>query len=181
MRFPLAWAEIASQNNVLKLVIGSLSLCVIMFLIAVVQLSLRDPVIIERACYSKALTPSDTKRSDLEIKNFIRLALEERFNSKSEDGTHLLSSEESQIRLIEQKKLSDRKIEQNIVINNIDLTKKPFEVDADRLLRVGSVRSALSFALKVNLETTDRSELNPYGLVLARVQAPKPDDKQGEE
>ncbi len=80
MRFVTAWARTVTQNVSLKFVTLILSLCLVTSLIALVKASLRDPLIIERGCFSRVLPIAQSKHSKEEIEAFLKEALEIRFN-----------------------------------------------------------------------------------------------------
>ena len=54
MRFPTAWADIATQNVTLKFVIGALSISLITTATIAAKLGLKDPIVVERGCVSKS-------------------------------------------------------------------------------------------------------------------------------
>ena len=55
------------------------------------------------------------------------------------------------------------------MVNEIKNDGKEITVILDRLLSVGKVKSVLSLKIQVSLQKTNRSESNPYGLVLSSV------------
>ncbi len=80
--------------------------------------------------------------------------------------------EETQ-RARDQKALSARGMTQKVIVNNVKAVGDAAQVEADRLISVGPIRSAFPFPLALVLNTTPRSEGNPYGLLLLSVKQPK--------
>jgi len=175
MKFTAAWSELASQNTALK--IGCLSLATATALLGVqlVRLASKDPLIIERVCFSKAIQPASTTRPKSEVEAFIKEALHERFDSDAID-TQLLSVDEQSFRIKEQKELSQRQMSQRVFVNNV--SDDGSHIDSDRLISIGKIRSAFPFSLNVQLTQTPRSESNPYGLILDSVKADKEEPKK---
>lgn len=168
MRFITAWADVNAENVVLKSVVGLLSICCLVFAVTAAKLALKTPLIVERACYSKVLTAASSERTTAEIEAFVREAIMQRFDSNAVVIAGFLSAEEEGFRKQEQETLKSRSIVQCIIFNSAKIEGNQVEVNADRLLSVGEVRSAFSFPLTLVLSTEDRTEANPYGLRLLR-------------
>lgn len=169
MKFTNAWANVISQNITLRLVVGVLTLCSLFFCIALARLSVREPLVIERGCFSNVAAPSSGKHTDLEIENFLREAVPMRFDSKAADFRAFLSDDELVFRIKEQEELSKKGMTQKVIVNGTKIEKDTFTIDADRLFSIGKVRSALPFPLAVDLRSVNRTASNPYGLILKRV------------
>lgn len=169
MKFTVAWANVISQNITLRAVVGILTLCSIFFSIALARMAVREPLIIERECFSKTATPVSSKHTDKELETFIRVAIPLRFDSKASDYRGYLSDDELTFRIKEQDDLTKKGMSQRVVVNAVKVEKDTFTIDADRIFSVGKVRSALSFPLVVELLSTGRTGSNPYGLILRRV------------
>ncbi len=178
MKLSVAWAKTASENHILKFVILCLAGLTVFFGITSLKLSLRDPLVIERGCFSKAALTADSKRTPEEIESFLREALSQRFDSTAVVRNGLLSSEEMDVREKEQKELQGRKLNQKIVLGSIKMDGGNVNVEADRLIAVGEVRSAFKFPLIVKVESISRSEGNPYGLVVSEVKTVQKGEKQ---
>lgn len=176
MKFTLAWAKIAAQNVTLKVATVTLAVVVVIQLISITQLALRDAVIIERGCFSRIVTQASAQHTPEEIKAFLLEALPVRFDSVASLKDELLSLQEQGAREKEQATLKQRQMSQKIVVQEIEISEKGAIVQADRLIALGRVRTALPFPLKAVVQTTRRSESNPYGLVLVEtsvVEEPK--------
>jgi hypothetical protein len=169
MKLTTAWANVVSQNLTLRATVLILALCTLVFSITTVRLAIRDPLIIDRECVSKAVTSAGAKHSTTEIDAFVRMALTKRFDTGATDTEIFLSDEENGFRAKEQDELSKRNITQRLVINGLKIDGSTVTVDADRLLSVGKVKSAIAFPLVVTLATLDRSTADPYGLSIRRV------------
>jgi hypothetical protein len=174
MKFTQAWASIASQNVALKLAIAALSICVTLLGVATVKLSLKDPLIIERACFTKRLTKSSNDHSTTEIEAFVREAITQRFDSENQPKPTLLSTEEDQLRQAEQKEFLNRGMSQHVFVNKVAINGNTISVEADRVISAGQIRSAFIFSLILNISTEARSEANPYGLLLTKITIQKP-------
>lgn len=177
MRFDVAWGKVASENYFLKvLVVGLLGLTTF-FGIATLKLSLQDALIIERGCYSKINQTASTERTPLEIESFIKEALTQRFDTEVEVLDGYVSADEKFLKIQELKDLVTRGFKQKIVVNSVQSEKDSFKIDADRIIRVGDVRSAFKFPLVIKLESKSRSQGNPYGLMLVKTEQTKMEKK----
>jgi len=174
MRFTTAWAQIASQNVVLKTTIALLTLCVIFLTISTVQLSARDPLIVERSCFSKAVEKVPAKHTKSEIEAFLSQSIAMRFNTGSNLIPGFMSLREEEIRKEEQRELNHRKMTQKVVFNAItEINKDTILVDVDRLISIGSIRSALPFPLEIEMARVSRNTSNPYGLKIMSIKQKK--------
>lgn len=172
MRFPQAWAEIAKQNNVLRIAIIGVSVSAALALLISLKFAFKDPLIIERGCYSSLLAA--TSRQDPtkeEVEGFLRESIAQRFDTDANVQADIISLDEIGNRSTEQEELKRRSIRQRVLVNSVAAKGDDYLVDADRLLSVGQLKSALSFPLTVKIERTARSASNPYGLVLLKVSA----------
>lgn len=178
MKFNVAWAKVAQENSILKaalLVLGSL--CTLLA-ICMTQLALKNPLVIERGCFSKAANLADVQHTNVEIQNFMEVALSQRFDTKDPGRESFLSSSERDLRLKEQKDLMARKLNQRVVVNAVDVSDKGVTVEADRLISVGDIRSAFKFPLVVKVESVTRTVANPFGLILSEVKPVEKKEKQ---
>ena len=174
MKFTKAWANVAQQNGVLRIAILTVCLASMISLLILLKFALKAPLIIDRGCASRAIqTDSDQAPTEAEIHTFIRQVLPQRFDTKSIANPDLFSLEEMQNRELEQKQLSSHEVRQTILVNSITGTGDTYVVDTDRILAMGDLRSALRFPLKVKIGQTQRSQADPYGLVLLNVSKPK--------
>jgi len=110
MKFTYAWADVSSQNVTLKITVLCLSICVIVLGITATKLALKNPIVIERACYSKALSQSTAERSATEIDAFIKEAILQRFNSDAKVTPGFFSTEEEAARNQEQKEFAKKAV-----------------------------------------------------------------------
>ncbi len=179
MKFSLAWADVAAQNTALKIALASVSVTAIILAAGLASASLKDPLIIDRACVTTAAITKSDSRTTGEIQSFIRTALAERFNSQSE-STVYLSDEERHFRNEEQKKLKTSGFKQTLIVGDITVKDHEARVDSDRLIAVGDIRSAFRFPLRLQVFQVPRSETNPYGLILDKIEPEKTSSKQDE-
>ncbi len=169
MKFTLAWANVLSQNMWLKFVIIFLTILSSILTVSTVVLSQKEPLIIDRECFSRAVKSGSTEHPPSEIETFLGLALSQRFDTKISQNSDLLSDDENSSRKQEQKELDSKGMSQKIIINSIKINSDTIFVDADRLISVGPVRSVLIFPLTVKIASVDRSQTNPYGLKILKV------------
>jgi len=170
VRFHVALDSLEKENQVLRFsVIGLLVLAVVLCS-GVLYASLRDPLIIERACYSRSLSLANASPSKEETASFLETALRGRFDSDAQD-TRFLTSDQLTARAREQAELSRQKLTQKVLVNKVEIAEDgTLNVDADRFIATGDVRTVLRFPLKVEIAKVTRSDGNPYGLLLVNVQ-----------
>jgi hypothetical protein len=177
MKFAAAWSNILSQNLTLRLVIMTLGSTTLVLAVTSVKLMLKEPLIIERGCLSFVQPTVNSKHPVSEIDAFVRTALSKRFDTSAQDTDAFLADDERGFRTQEQTELAKKQVTERVLVNAIKVDGTNVTVDADRLLSVGKIRSALPFVLKVEIATQSRTPSNPYGLLLKKVSALKEDDK----
>jgi hypothetical protein len=174
MRLNTAWAQTAIQNITLKWATASLSFGCLFLTIGILRLSLRDPVIVERACYSQVISSLNNQEASIdEMKAFLLEVLSYRFDSDPSVRIKDLSMEEQNNRNKEQELLKQKQMSQKILINKIEIQNQNITIDADRIISIGKAKTILPFPLKVEVQKTQRSEANPYGLILTNVSPKK--------
>lgn len=169
MKFSSAWAKTAAQNVTLKVATVVLAVTTISQMILITNLVLKDLPVIEKSCFSKALYTKPLVAGKDEIESFLAESLSMRFDSIAYVKDGFLSIEELSAREKEQAALKQKQINQKIIVSEIKNDGKEIIVLLDRLLSVGKVKSVLSLKIQVVLQKTNRSEANPYGLVLSSV------------
>ncbi len=169
MRFNTAWAAVTSQNVTLRVVFLIFAGVMAAMSFVAAKASLKNPIIIERACYSSVLEPKTSEHSPVEIEAFIKEAVHQRFDSDGVPNSEFLSVEEFKLRAKEQEELGRRQMKQRVTLNSFVRKDGTISADTDRLISVGSIRSAFSFPLMLSLSSVTRSEANPYGLVLVKI------------
>lgn len=169
MRFAVAWGKIALQNISLKFATLILAIVSLSELTAIFILSSRDLPVIERSCFSKVIPAKTQNVSEEEIKSFLSESVPMRFNTDAYIKDGFLSLEELSFREKEQTALKQRQINQKVYINDIKINDKEVLINTDRVVSVASIKSVLSLNLRIILQKTNRSESNPYGLVLSQV------------
>ncbi len=167
MRFTEFWAEILSQNNALKWGLVSVSIICVALATCLISMATKEPLIIERACFDKALNPVSARQTDGEVERFVRVALSKRFDTDALDAPVFMAADEYATRQKEVEDFSKKGISQRVIVNTVKVSEKSVAVDADRILSIGKIRSALPLPLILKLKTTDRSIGNPYGLILS--------------
>ncbi len=177
MKFIDAWDSIAKENKLLKLLVMGLSLVSIFLCVVCLKTVSKDPLVIERGCFSKAVENAKTPATDKEIQSFVKEALDARFSTNALN-TSLLSLKQKEIRDREQKEFQSRNMKQTVIVDSVLVSKEKVEVNAVRLISVGEIKSAFSFPLKVEIERSDRTLDNPYGLILTEVTNIKKDGER---
>lgn len=170
MRFPQAWANIASQNSVLRVAIVGVTASGLVALLISLKFAFKDPLIIERSCYSSIKSSTTSQEpTKIEYEQFIKEALSQRFDGDNLAQSDYLSIEELANKTTEQNEMKKRTVRQKIIVNSITRKDDSFFADTDRILAMGNLRSALPFPLTLKIQRTSRSEANPYGLILFNV------------
>ena len=167
-----------SHLEALSHTIIQLKIIVVTFLFVVaglsyglVTLTLRDPLLIDRGCVKTALVPADSgKRTESEIKAFVREAASERVDS-DQDFTPLLSDAELKTKIAELAELKKRDLRQRLIVEGVTVTDNEARVEGVRLFSVGDLRSAIKAVLIFKFAAVSRTRANPYGLVLLSSQA----------
>ncbi len=140
--------------------------------------SSKAPLVIDRGCKTNIATLSD-KRSEDELKSFIKLVLPMRFNSKVIADPGLLSTNEFLLQNKEKLAFKKQNMLQFVFIRKINPQKGFIYIEADRLISVGNIRSAFKLLLKLTIQIVDRSKYNPYGLKLKKTEVIKKNKKRG--
>lgn len=166
MKYTEAWASVVSQNLNLKAATTILGVLCLVLGMTTLKLTFKESVVIDRGCYSKTVTPVKDEHSKTEIEAFLKEALSQRFDSLAQPVDGLLSPDELNLRVTEQKEFTNRNMKQRLIINQVTEDADGFKIDADRIISVNEVRSAFKFPLTVKLESKARSYSNPYGLLV---------------
>ena len=172
MRFSEAWAEVSAQNVVLRVAIFSLSISLLGFLWLVLQLTTRELRVVEKACVTQILkeAPSGSRTAN-EIEAYLREAVPMRFDTGAQTKDGWLGLEEEAFRTQEQQELARKEMSQRVLINTVRAQGPTALVEADRLIAVGKAKTVLRLVVQVSIATVRRTESNPYGLQITRVQA----------
>ncbi len=168
MKFSTAWANILTENHLLKATVALLGLVTIIFSVGLARLAVRQPLLLERECGTRYVSPVDLKHSNREIDYFIKTALPMRFDTDAVDYKSVLSDDEVGFRVREQDELKKKQIIQRVLINSIKADGDSYVVDTDRILSTGKIRSALQLVVRVQLASVSRTQTNPYGLIMKR-------------
>lgn len=170
MKFNIAWANVIKENVSLKIAFLIVGLTTILLGVVLIVVSTKDPVVIERSCGAKVLQQStNTKPSIEEIKEFAKEALAQRFNSGLGAKDKFLSSTEVKSKINEETLLKKKNINQASVVRNVFVIKDKIYADIDRVFAMGESRPAYASKLALDIQSTARTEDNPYGLILNRV------------
>jgi len=138
----------------------------------------KEPIVVERACETKLLEVKSSSQTKDEVQSFIKEAVALRFDSLiSRDPSSFMVQDLFIARSKEQDELKRNGIDQRLIVRNVRVEKDYFLIDADRLVAVGKVRSAIPTVLIVRVSSKSRSLTNPYGLVLTNVDQLKEEKK----
>ena len=170
MKFFDVWRSIAIQNSALKFTLFLLFIISMTSIVLVINTQSKPPVVIERSCESKVLPLSNEKHTEQEIREFIKLALEARFNTKFNQGLHFLSEQEIQKRREEFSSLSQNQIDQTVYPTHLTIESGQASIEGDRLLSHKKVRAATAVVYALHFRKTTRSIENPYGLILTQTE-----------
>lgn len=169
MRFPTAWADIAAQNATLKFVIAALAVTLVTIATVAAKLGMKDPVVVERSCFSKTLASASAAVTDAEVKGFVEEVLVQRFGSTLDAHASYLSPAQLKARTMELDDLRKKGMRQTLIVNAVTINGEAIKVEADRLIAVDKIRSAFPVILDVEVSRTSRTTDNPYGLILTKV------------
>jgi len=173
MKYSEVWSKLLTQNLTLRTTIVVLSVCLLYLGGVIVYQAARDPIVIERSCYTKAIQTGSSKHSEDEIKTFIELSLAQRFNSDKEPYADYLSEDMRAKVESEKEELLKNGMRQKIIINEMKIENDVVQVDADRLISVKHIRSAFPFPLTIKINSVPRNEANSYGLQVIDIIAQK--------
>lgn len=173
MRFSYAWAETAKQNSILKYCLFFSSIFSSVLVIAVMNFAFRPPLLIERACYSNALVASSTEHTTSEVEAFLNESLKKRFTLDTPIEKGWFSQAEEMDRTQEQQDYLQKKIKQTILVNSVDIKNNEATVEIDRILSVDRLRSVLPATILVQISKVNRTETNPYGLIIEKIELKK--------
>ncbi|MBS1983077.1 MAG: hypothetical protein JST16_02800 [Bdellovibrionales bacterium] len=166
MRFVDTLTKLTNENTALKWVVISLAVLLLGLSLLIATLATRAPLVIERECQSRAVQLTDAAPTNPEIEAFVREVLHERFDFEGQPSAALLSVSELKASTKDRTELKDRGMKQRLFLNGILRQGDKLEVDTDRLISVGDLRSAFKFPLVLTLGSTVRTVANPYGLIL---------------
>jgi hypothetical protein len=178
MRFTKAWADVASENLVLKFVIVGLIGATVSLAFALTTYALKEPLLIERSKITKILRPVSAEHTETDITGFLKMTLSQRFHQSEEINENYFAKGEVLNKAKELKEMDSKGVDQKILVNHIEISEGVAEVDADRILMLGNIKSIMPFPLTVKIASVDRSKLNPYGLKTVEVtRVKKKEDK----
>lgn len=169
MKFTEAWAGVAQVNVILKFTVIGLVLANVVTAFALTTFALKQPLVFERGDVTKNIKPSESAATKEEVEKFVGIALSQRFDSDSALDENNFVNGEIKNRDKETKEMDSRGMKQKIIINGMEVSNEAITVDADRIIKVGEVKTILPFPLTVKIASVDRTPRNPYGLKIAEV------------
>lgn len=180
MKFTEAWAGVAQENVVLKFTVAGLIIANAMTAFALTTFALKKPLVIERGHQTNTVKLSDDAPTKAEVDQFVRLALTQRFDSDASMDENLFVLGEIKNRQSEIREMVSKNIDQKIIVSNVVVSNETVSVDADRIIKVGEVKTILPFPLNVKIVTVDRGAHNPHGLKVAEVTKIEPKEGKNE-
>ncbi|RYZ78463.1 MAG: hypothetical protein EOP06_29035 [Proteobacteria bacterium] len=140
---------------------------------------MKDPLLIERECFSRAVYSRNAKPTEDEIRAFLKEALPMRFNTEGTIKDGFLAINETMLREKDLSTLAQRQISQKVLVDEIKIDPKLITANLDRVVSVGKIKSVLPLILIITVQETTRSENNPYGLIITSIDQPedKPERK----
>jgi hypothetical protein len=130
----------------------------------------KPPLLVERGCESKIASLESSTQTTAEIESFLNFAIPVRFDTDLKiDPSLVLTQDLLAARAKEQQELKAKGINQKVIVRSLTPEHGRYLVDADRLIAVGNVRTAVPLNLRVDFSSKVRSRSNPYGLVLTYV------------
>lgn len=175
MRYTTAWSNVLSQNLTLRFAVLILGLTTTALAYSAARMSFRPPLIIERGCFSKTVNSGSTEVAPDEMEAFVREAIKQRFDSQAKLFGDFLSNEEMGFRVQEQREFTTRSIGQKVLVNSLRVEGNKVFVESDRLISIGTIRSAFPFNVQLTLSSQSRTYDNPYGLTVLKVTEQKND------
>lgn len=179
MRFSTAWAKTAAQNVTLKVATVILAGISIVQLTVIAGLAIKDPLVIERNCYSKKISLKNIEPTQDEIRSFLTESIPMRFDSNGTSIDGWIALEEAIAREKEIATLKQRQMTQKVLVSGVKFDAKDIFITTDRIMSVGKIKTVLPLNLKVVVQQTNRSDSNPYGLILSSItQVEEKEDKK---
>ena len=169
MKLSEYWSDLLTTNFLLKWLVVSLSLLCGILTCALAVASSREPLIIERSCLSQVVPTKGTRHTEEEIVSFVRFVLPKRFDSDASDSKFYLTDSETSRREGEKNELAQKNIGQRVLVSSVRLSGKDAIVEMDRVLNMGGLRSAIPSVIRVGFIAIERTEANPYGLLISQV------------
>lgn len=168
MKFSKAIDSVLKQNLIYRFSIIALGLVCVAQSVFCIKLLGKEALVVERTgSETKALNLQDNKRTKEEIQNFLNLSLKSRFNTFDDKNLNFLNKKEQEFKVLEQKELKEKGIDQEILIRNILFQDGGgFKIKSERIIRHEKAKALLDFNVLVGLKTVERTLKNPYGLIL---------------
>ncbi len=170
MRFSSTMDSLTKEIQFLKKVVLGLIFLAGCLTVAVMVLFEKEPLIVERSAKGmEILSSTPFARTEEDLTQALKIMAKARFESNALSPELFLSSRQLELRESEQREMKARAMSQAIVVRNIKINKNEALIEFDRVISLGTVRSALATQVKVTFEESIPNEINPYGLKLAVV------------
>mgnify|MGYP001144748715 CR=1 FL=1 len=174
MNFLQEKIRIALERSSLKIAVICLSLVSLTFGVMLALDLSREPVVIDRACETNLVKTGSAAQTNEEVEAFVKEAVALRFNSAVEkDPIAYMTQDLFIARAKEQEELKRGGVDQRLIVRAVKLEGSNFVIEADRLVAVQKVRSAIPIRMVAKVSSKDRSVTNPYGLVLTSIDQQK--------
>jgi hypothetical protein len=166
MKFTEVWGETLKQNKFLKLLLILFAMVMVCEGVAAYRLADQTPLLIERGCYTRAVTPKSIEVTPQEMEGFLHEAMSYRFDTDSNPIREFFSEEEFESRRHEQEEFAKKGISQVFLVHpkSIKIDGNKIKFDSERIIMVGNIRSAFPFSFELTVSVIPRSQANPYGI-----------------
>lgn len=124
MKFSTTWAKTAAENVTLKIATVLLAVVTVVQLFSIIQLSNKNPLIIDRGCISQVVTSRSPQATAEEIQAFLFETIPARFNSTALVKANVLSNEEESLRHRELSAMKQKQMEQKLVVYDVQVKEK---------------------------------------------------------
>ncbi len=179
MKFIEVWGETQKQNQFLKILLFLSCGALTSAGVGVYKLSMKTPLILERGCFTKPITPKSIDFTNQEMEGFLKQAISYRFDTEVQPISEFFSDEELAARNKEQSEFSKKGISQIIYVHNQSpkISGNQVTFEAERIFILGSVRSTLPLSLEATISVQPRTDANPYGIRIENLKEIKLDTK----
>lgn len=171
MKFTTAWAQVESQNHLLKYTHIVLVFIILILAVLVLKFAFKNPIVIERSSDRvEVKSISDIKVNEKDFLAYLEAILKNRYDYEVEFNPYLYSEAEIQKYQIERKEFQEKKLKQRVLINSVKMDGNNFVADIDRIISIEKVKSVINQKIKLTVISNPRTELNPYGLILENIE-----------
>lgn len=171
MKYTTVWAQIESQNHLLKYTHVVLVFIVLVLAILVLKFGFKDPIVIERSNDKVEIKSiSEVNVNENDFLAYMNVIFKNRYDYEEAFNPYLYSENEIQNYQTEKKEFVEKKLKQRVLLNSIKMEGKYFIADIDRVISIEKVKSVINQKVRLTITKSQRTELNPYGLILENIE-----------